>query len=154
MMPKQARQREFTGRHMLFTMIGGFGIVMAVNFYMASLATSGFGGVIVENTYVASQKFNGWLDEAEKQDALGWSAQPIRADDGHLILQTEGVPEFALASATIRRPLGDLEAGELSFSRMPDGTFRSTTPLADGRWIVRLEMTSAGQSWKKEYRLL
>ncbi|NNF93228.1 MAG: hypothetical protein HKM91_01350 [Altererythrobacter sp.] len=153
-MAKQAGRREFTGRHMLFTMTGGFGIVMAVNFYMASLATSGFGGVIVENTYVASQKFNGWLDEAEKQDALGWSVQPVRADDGHLILQTEGVPELALASATIRRPLGDLEAGELSFSRMPDGTFRSNTPLADGRWIVRLQMTSAGQSWKKEYRLL
>jgi nitrogen fixation protein FixH len=153
-MPKEAGQREFTGRHMLFTMIGGFGIVMAVNFYMASLATSGFGGVIVENTYVASQKFNGWLDEAEKQDALGWNAQAVRTDDGHLVLRTEGVPDLALASATIRRPLGDLEAGELAFSRMRDGTFRSTAPLADGRWIVRLEITSAGQSWKKEYQLL
>ena len=153
-MPKEATKREFTGRHMLFTMIGGFGIIMAVNFYMASLATSGFGGVIVENTYVASQKFNGWLEEAEKQDALGWNAQPVRAEDGHLVLETEGVPDLALASATIRRPLGDLEAGQLAFSRMPDGTFRSTTPLAEGRWIVRLEMTSAGQSWKKEYQLL
>ena len=153
-MSKPAIKGEFTGRHMLFAMIGGFGIIMAVNFYMASLATSGFGGVIVENTYVASQKFNGWLEEAERQDALGWEVEPIRADDGHLVIHTEAVPEFALASATIRRPLGELEAGSIEFSRQADGTFRSTTPLAEGRWIMRLEMTAAGQSWKKEYQLL
>ena len=29
----------FTGKHMAATMVGGFGIVIAVNFYMASLAT-------------------------------------------------------------------------------------------------------------------
>ena len=153
-MSKPAVKGEFTGRHMLFTMIGGFGIIMAVNFYMASLATSGFGGVIVENTYVASQNFNGWLDEAERQEALGWEAQPARDVDGHLVIHTQGVPELALASATIRRPLGDLEAGNIAFARQADGTFRSTTPLAEGRWIMRLEMTAAGQSWKKEYQLL
>ena len=153
-MSKPVVKSEFTGRHMLFAMIGGFSIIMAVNFYMASLATSGFGGVIVENTYVASQKFNGWLEEAAKQDALGWEAQPVRADDGHLLIRTQGVPELALASATIRRPLGDLEAGKIEFSRQADGSFRSTTPLAEGRWIMRFEMTAAGQSWKKEYQLL
>ncbi len=153
-MSKVKTNGEFTGRHMLFAMIGGFGIVMAVNFYMASLATSGFGGVIVENTYVASQKFNGWLKEAERQEALGWEAEPARAEDGHLVIRTEGVPNMALASATIRRPLGKLEPGELAFSRMPDGTFRSATALDDGRWIIRLEITSAGQNWKKEFQLL
>ena len=153
-MSKRTARREFTGRHMLFAMISGFGIVIAVNFYMASLATSGFGGVIVENTYVASQKFNGWLEEAERQEALGWEAKPVRAEDGHLLVETRGVPDMALASATIRRPVGELEPGAITFARQPDGTFRSTTPLAKGRWIIRLEMTSAGQHWKKEYQLL
>lgn len=146
-------KREFTGRHMLMAMIGGFGIVMAVNFYMASLATSGFGGVIVKNTYVASQKFNGWLDEAERQQALGWEAEPLRADDGYLVVTTNGVPELALASAKIRRPLGDLEADKLALVRQADGNFRSATPLAGGRWIVRLEITSAGQSWRREQQI-
>ena len=146
-------RREFTGRHMLMAMIGGFGIVMAVNFYMASLATSGFGGVIVKNTYVASQKFNGWLEEAERQEALGWDAEPMRADDGHLVVKANGVPQSALASAKIRRPLGDLEASDLQLVRQSDGTFRSSEPLADGRWTVRLEITSAGQVWRKEQQI-
>ena len=144
---------QFTGRHMLMAMIGGFGIVVAVNFYMASLATGGFGGVIVENTYVASQKFNGWLDEAKRQEALGWEAQSQRGDAGHLVIETQGVPELALASAMIRRPLGDLDAANLELVRQADGTFRSIEPIADGRWIVRLEITSAGQSWRKEQQI-
>ena len=152
-MRNKSTRGEFTGRHMLFALIGGFGIVMAVNFYMASLATSGFGGVIVKNTYVASQKFNGWLDEAERQEALGWEAVPSRGADGHLVVPTTGVPDLALASAKIRRPLGDLEASELALVRQQDGSFRSVEPLADGRWIVRLEITSAGQHWRKEQEI-
>ena len=120
-MTKPAANGEFTGRHMLFSMIGGFGIIMAVNFYMASLATSGFGGVIVENTYVASQKFNGWLDEAEKQQSLGWEARPFRGIDEHLLVETDGVPDGATAIAGIRRPLGDLQATSIELTRQPDG---------------------------------
>ena len=144
---------QFTGRHMLMAMVGGFSVVIAVNFYMASLATSGFGGVIVKNTYVASQKFNGWLDEAERQRELGWEAQPQRADDGHLVVETLGVPELSTASAMIRRPLGELDASELELVRQTDGRFRSVEPIAEGRWIVRLEITSAGQSWRQEQQI-
>ena len=45
-------RREFTGRDMAMVMVAGFGVVVAVNFYMASLAIGGFGGVVVENSYV------------------------------------------------------------------------------------------------------
>ena len=60
-------RRELKGRHIAVIFISGFGIVMAVNFYMAALATQGFGGVVVENSYVASQKFNGWLEKARNK---------------------------------------------------------------------------------------
>jgi len=146
-------QKEFTGRHMLVAMIGGFAIIISVNFFMASLAIRGFGGVIVENTYVASQKFNDWLAEARRQDALGWNARLVRTPDGYLVIKTESVPDMALASADIRRPLGELEPGKLALTRQSDGSFRSETPLAEGRWIVRLEITSSGESWRKEYQL-
>ena len=64
-------RREFTGRDMAMVMVAGFGVVVAVNFYMASLATNGFGGVVVENSYVASQKYNGWLAEAARRSKAG-----------------------------------------------------------------------------------
>ena len=40
---------------MTMLLVGGFGIVIAVNFYMASHAISGFGGVVVPNGQVCLQ---------------------------------------------------------------------------------------------------
>ena len=51
--------KKFTGKHMATILVLGFGVVVAVNFTMASLATNGFSGVVVENSYVASQAGRG-----------------------------------------------------------------------------------------------
>src|SRR3546814_16112365 len=66
--------------------------LFAVNFLMASLATSTFSGVVVENSYVASQHFNRWLDEAAQEKALGWKVDVQRRTDGRLALALTGVP--------------------------------------------------------------
>ncbi|MEL6877758.1 MAG: FixH family protein [Pseudomonadota bacterium] len=144
---------EFTGRHMAMVMIGGFGIVAAVNFTMATYAAGGFHGVVVENSYVASQKFNGWLEEAEASKALGWDAQLSRDADGHLIAATSNVPEGAVMSAELRRPLGEHEFASLTFARRADGTFRSTQALAPGRWTARLSIEAGADRWTSEQSL-
>ncbi|XUU60542.1 FixH family protein [Erythrobacter sp. HA6-11] len=143
-------QREFTGRNMLTILVVGFGIVMAVNFLMATLATRGFGGVIVENTYVASQKYNGWLEKAREQDALGWSAKVARTDDGHLEIKTSAVPDYAKVSALMRRPLGEEQRHTIAFVPTGEGTYRSEAQIAEGRWIVRLDLTAGEKNWAQE----
>src|SRR5688572_23668188 len=100
---------KFTGRHMTFILIGFFGIVMAVNFTMARYASSTFGGTVVDNSYVASQKFNGWLAEARKERALGWSVAVARNSDGRVavVLHRRDVSAGeANIAATARHPLG------------------------------------------------
>lgn len=52
------KSRAFTGRHMLATILTFFGVVIAVNLTMATLASTSWTGLVVENTYVASQQFN------------------------------------------------------------------------------------------------
>ncbi len=66
--------KRFTGRHMAAIMFAFFGVVIAVNVTMATFATRTFGGTVVDNSYVASQKYNGWLAEARRQERLGWTA--------------------------------------------------------------------------------
>lgn len=144
---------EFTGRHMTAVLVGGFGIVVAVNLYMASLATQGFGGVVVKNSYVASQKFNSWLDAAREQETLGWSAGVERSADGRVLVTTQGVPAGATVSAELRRPLGDAERTDLAFQASGSGVFVATAPVAEGRWIVRVAITNAGRHWVAESRL-
>ncbi|MEM7688468.1 MAG: FixH family protein [Pseudomonadota bacterium] len=151
--PRHTPRKTFTGKHMAMAMVGGFGIVAAVNFYMASLAVGGFHGIVVENSYVASQKFNDWKDEADRMAALGWSASAARSADGFITVTTAGMPDGAVVSAQLRRPLGDREYAELSFAPLGDGRFRSLEPVSEGRWTMRLEVVAAGERWADESAL-
>ncbi|MEM1196022.1 MAG: FixH family protein [Pseudomonadota bacterium] len=141
---------RFTGKHMVLTMVGGFGVVVAVNFYMASLAVGGFHGVVVENSYVASQKFNEWIDTADRMAALGWEARAMRASDGHVLIETSGLPQGAVVTAALRRPIGAKEFADLTFAPLADERFRSLEPVKDGRWTVRLSIEAGGETWAQE----
>lgn len=141
---------QFTGRHMLATLVVGFGIVVAVNFTMASYAVEGFNGVVVENSYVASQNFNGWLEEARQQEALGWTATVGKGEDGRLTVDTTGVPVGAEVTAMLRRPMGDKTMTELSLIGTDADRYASASALPDGRWIVRLTVAANGHEWKSE----
>lgn len=145
-------QTELTGKKFAAIMVGGFGIVIAVNFTMAGFATSGFSGTVVDNSYVASQKFNGWLDQAQAQEKLGWSANLSR-EDGRLNVATKAVPAGAVLTAQIRRPLGEADTRELTFKATKHAEFLSAQELPDGRWIVRLTITADGHQWAIEEQI-
>lgn len=146
-------KRAFTGRDMAMVLIGGFGIVVAVNFYMASVAIGGFGGVVVENSYVASQKYNGWLDEARRSDALGYSAELERDGEGRLRAILRGVPQDASLSAQLRRPLGQPDDRTVQFRREGEGRYLARQTLPQGRWIARLTVDHGTQRWVHEVEL-
>lgn len=141
----------FTGRHFTLIMIAFFGVVIAVNLFMARMASATFGGVVVENSYVASQKFNTWLDEARAEKALGWSAAFERLGDGRVKVVMTGAPAEGLAlSALARHPLGRAPDQALGFVRQADGSFVSDRSLPAGRWRVRLEAATGEQRWRTE----
>ena len=152
-MASTAPRKPFTGRHMAAVMVGGFGLVVGVNLFMAWQASSTFGGVVVENSYVASQNFNRWLDQAAQARALGWEAKASRLPDGRIRLTTANLPAGAIATATARHPVGREPDARLTFA--PDGTgFTSREVLGDGRWILRLTISANGQEWRDEQNVL
>lgn len=144
---------QFTGRHMAAVMVAGFGIVVAVNFTMAALASHSFGGLVVENSYVASQKFNGWLEEARQDEALGWSVDIVRNADGRVQVNTAGVPAAVDVKGDAWHPLGRMADIPLQFQAAADGGFVSTVPLPEGRWRVRLELSDGSARWRGERHL-
>ncbi|GAA4045187.1 FixH family protein [Parerythrobacter jejuensis] len=139
-------KREFTGRHMLAVLVVGFGIVVAVNFYMASLATRGFSGVVVQNSYIASQQFNGWLEEARRQEALGWQGVIGRDGNGRLEVAAQAIPAGAVVSADLRRPLGEPDDRQITLVPAGEGRFVTPEPLPTGRWIVRITVEAEGEA--------
>ncbi|WP_043978511.1 FixH family protein [Novosphingobium sp. P6W] len=156
-MKMHAPRKPFTGRHMTAILVAGFGVVVAVNFTMAGLASLTFGGVVVENSYVASQHFNRWLDEAEKEKALGWRIEARWRSDGRVTARIDGPAAatgtaFAAAkvTATARHPLGRLADVPLTFRRDESGEWVSTGQLPAGRWTLRFDVEGGGRSWRTQ----
>ncbi|NCP13712.1 MAG: FixH family protein [Sphingomonadales bacterium] len=144
------KAKPFTGRHMAAVFVGGFGIVIAVNLFMAYNAVGGFHGTVVDNSYVASQKYNGWLAKAAASEALGWQVIPERRADGRVVLETLGLPEGAVITAEAERPLGQRETIALTFAPEGQGRWLSTETLAAGRWQVRMAIRAPGAQWAGE----
>ncbi len=143
-------RKPFSGWHMSAILVGGFAVVIAVNLLMASFAIGSFGGVVVENSYVASQNFNGWLEEAERENALGWSARAGRTGDGRLMVATAGVPDTATATAELRHPLGRTGTIHLELMAEGEGRFTSTERLPEGRWLARISLVEGAHTMRIE----
>lgn len=142
--------RPFTGKHMAAILLAGFGIVVAVNFAMASLASSTFGGIVVENSYVASQHFNRWLDEAKAEESLGWKLAPSRREDGRIAARLEAVPGYPALAAVARHPLGRVPDMALTFERSASGDYVSRERLPEGRWTLRFAVEAQGKVQRSE----
>lgn len=140
----------FTGRHITAILVAFFAVVIAVNLYMARMASATFGGVVVQNSYVASQKYNTWLHEAAKEKALGWSAVASRLADGRVAVKLTGAPADARLSGDAWHPLGRLPDQTLNFTRQADGSFVSARSLPAGRWRLRLQANAGGKQWRAE----
>ena len=140
--------RTFTGRHMTMILVAFFGVVIAVNMVMATLATRTFGGLVVENSYVASQKFNGWLEKARAEKALGWTLTAQRLPDGRVAVRLSAGEPIASGRVTalVRHPLGRAAERNLAFLPGADGVYESTAALPAGRWILHVEAQAEGRT--------
>lgn len=142
---------KFTGRHMTAILVTFFGIVMAVNFYMARMAVGTFGGTVVDNSYVASQKYNAWLGAAARQDKLGWNVKVSLDSDRHVRLDARAdgaviVQMTAIGDAL--HPLGRADDIALAFSPADDGALVSTKALPEGRWNLRISLRRGADIFK------
>jgi len=142
--------RRFNGWHMTAILVAFFGVVIAVNILMATLATRSFGGTVVDNSYVASQNFNEWLAAAREQSDLQWAEVVERAGDRLAI--TVDTPGGLLSGAVITgiasHPVGATDEVLLTFTETGDGAYRSNEILGTGRWLIRIEIVQ-GEARKR-----
>lgn len=136
------KTREFTGKHMAIIMVSSFGVIIAVNLFMAYNAISTFPGVEVKNTYVASQHFN---DRRDAQTQLGWSAD-ASVTDGQLRLHLTDAAGQPVRPETLSVIVG--HATNLNNDQTPDlqfdgQAFVGAVDVTSGNWVLRLSATAA-----------
>ena len=124
---------------------GGMVLVLAVNIGMVVAALSTFTGVTTGRAYDKGRAYNHVLEEAARQDALGWRAT-VAAEAGVLRVvaaDRAAQPVAGRLEGVLRRPMDGHEL-PLALASSQPGTW--TAPLAEaqhGLWEVRLSLTDA-----------
>ena len=134
--------REFTGKHMLLTIVGFFAVVIAVNVTMATLASTSWTGLVVENTYVASQQFNQKAREGRAQAALGWTAKLTIASGkvGYSLTDATGKPvTMRTVKVLFRHPAYEAEDKVVVLAAGSGQEFSALHTPKDGVWIVEID---------------
>lgn len=137
------RRNPWTGRTVLFAILGCFAVVLAANAAMAIFALSSHPGLVTQNAYLEGLRFNQTLERDRMQAGLGWrydvAYEPERR---RLVFRVEGSggrPIDGLAgSLRLRRP----GAGEqtIALSQTVAGAYSADADLAlPGRWLVRID---------------
>ena len=130
--------RKLTGWHVLAMFVGGFGLIIGVNLFMAYSAVSTFPGMEVDSSYADSQTFD---DRRLAQEALGWNASVEIPGDGtlvlHLVDEAGALVAPAELTALLTRPTNREEDQLLELTRV-NGAFVAPVVLGDGQWRLRL----------------
>ncbi len=156
MMQNLFARREFTGYHMVAVMTLFFGTIISVNLLMAWYANTSWSGLVVKNSYVASQEFNGKLEEARRQEALGWKADIDMTGKGISLFLHDGAGKplevLAIEAKAFHRKAA--ATGVPVTLSGAGGAWSSAQEFVPGLWRIEVDATLAdGQRFEKTYEL-
>jgi nitrogen fixation protein FixH len=132
------------GRWIPWVFVGGMATVVAVNLVLVVAALSTFTGVTTGHAYDRGRTYNAVIEEAARQDALGWT--PRVTLDGNVLslalTDRDGQPVPARVEGVLLRPL-EGAALTLDFVAAGPGRFIAFAEgVAHGQWEARLTATS------------
>ncbi len=137
------------GWHVGVAVTAFFGVIIAVNVGMATLAVRSWTGLVVDNTYVASQEFEEKRIAHEAQQAAGWDArftyEPGRAE--LIIIDGAGRPvELGTVTLKVNRPVGGHDDQAVTLEPLGDGRYAAALDLGAGVWdaLVQAVETAEG----------
>ncbi len=161
MTKKIAKQGEFTGRHMAIIMVSFFGVIIAVNLTMATLASRSWTGLVVKNSYVESQKFNSVLQQSREQAALNWTGEFSQSASGvkFELRQADGkIVEAEKIVVILRRPATEVLDQLIPMKSVGNGSYSGDVKLDGGAWSAEIRADILTQSkksnrWQMTYNI-
>ena len=147
-MSTHRKTRELTGKHVLFCLLGFFGVVFAVNGVLVKAATSTFGGVETSSSYKAGLMFEQDVARAEQQDDLHWQVGGKIARDkaGEAVLDIsahdfKGLPVTGItAQARLAHPADERLDHVIALDRTDAGLFHGEAQAQHGQWELIVDL--------------
>jgi nitrogen fixation protein FixH len=146
--------REITGKHVLIGTVSAFGVIIAVNLFMAYQAISTFPGVEAKNTYYASQNFEA---SRKAQSALGWDVTEAYQDGQLTVRIVETASGLPGAVADLQVLIGratEAQGDQLPVFVRDGGAFVAPVDLGPGKWVLRIEAVAADGTLFRQQRQL
>ncbi len=124
--------------------VGGMLLVLLVNVGMVVSALTTFTGVTTGRAYDKGRAYNHVLEEAARQDALGWrSIVAVEARTLRLAVQDRaGLPVPGRVAGGLHRPMDGLQL-PLVLAADAAGWTAAVPETPAGLWEVRLTLTDA-----------
>lgn len=156
--------KPFTGRTILYWVLGFFGVIFAANAVFLYFAIGSFPGTVVDSSYKAGLAFNGEVAAAKAQADRGWqvAAHLDRSADGAAritVTARDGAaaPLAGLVfTARLSHPTTEGLDQTVALAPLEDGRYTGVTPgpLAAGNWNMVIEAEGAeGRLFRSENRL-
>jgi nitrogen fixation protein FixH len=150
---------RLTGWHVLAMICGFFGVVIAVDVGMATMAYRTFSGEVAADPYEAGLLYNRTLAERRAQAALGLTADIALVRGGDLrvtVADKAGRPVDGLkVTAVLERPATETGRETLAFTAAAPGVYDAKAGHLAGAWDVHVRAVDGqGRPFEAEERFL
>jgi nitrogen fixation protein FixH len=133
-------------------------LVVAVNGVLITAALGTYTGTTTGQAYDRGRGYGQVLEEAARQQALGWQAELVR-QEGALLLTLRDrdgapLPASTAVAARLQRPL-EREALPLDFIPVGPGRWRAAAAVpALGQWEAQVTLTAGAERFELRRRLV
>lgn len=158
---------KLKGKHVLFALLGFFGVVIAVNVTFVVIALDTWTGLTTPKSYVEGLNYNSIIADAANQRARGWTAEISVSRDAARpdrfavtvsarLADREGKP-LAAESVTLgfRHPINEKYDQTIVLSPGAAGRYSGSAELpVAGNWDTRMTALMAdGSSFRRDGEL-
>jgi nitrogen fixation protein FixH len=152
--------KRLSGRTVLLSLLGFFGVIFAVNGVFAYYAITTYTGIVTEGSYRKGLKYDTQIEAQAAQDRLGWTASLALDDTGRALrLRLSAADGAPLSGRAVRvevgRPATDRFDQMIMLSEDAPGLYTGDLALpAPGNWIASVAVIEGiGASETTVYRM-
>ena len=158
MTARASSAKGIEGRHVLWGLIGFFGVMFIVNAIFVYLALATFSGGDTSDPYRKGLHYNDTLKAQERQTERGWQTE-VEYDDKTRQLRLSFLDKTAAPitglriDAKLSRPATDREDRQIDLAEVSQGVYAATVDLAPGLWVISVSSRKGGERSGSAYRL-